>query len=180
METVYASPLRQWVTRNLSSVSNRNWEKAKWAQIVDPRWIALLLVIFFAGITDANAYPAEAPPQHIEAEVDRSRFLIVDARETPSGDIHVHLKLSNGWRLDPWHVQANVIFLQGSKELMGMSVHVWCPASLGGHAHECNFDYTSPRGDIWLATDHLALTGNTESPRAKPTPTVPIFTYDFP
>jgi hypothetical protein len=121
--------------------------------------------------------------QHREAVVDNKRFLFIDTWMPNPMSVHLHLKLSNGWRVDPWHVLAHVVFLSAGKEIARIDAHVWCPASLGGHAKECEYDYDMTRADFWPAADNIALSGETEAPRYRgkpPPPTVPIFRYSFP
>ncbi len=150
------------------------------------RLVGLLLSVSLVVILGAYFIPypsyAFAPnaPVHSEAEIDRHRLLYVDL--TGPNPIHIHLKMSNGWRLDPWHVLAHVMLFKGHNKIFQMDVHVWCPASLGGHAHECNYDFNGlpPNGDVWYAADGVSVTGNTEAPHGKPPPTVPFFIYHFP
>jgi|GEM_PF-6515 len=102
--------------------------------------------------------PDPLPAMHAEANIDDHRVAYVDAWPTSPGSMHVRVKLSNGWRWDPWWVTTTAHFFSGSQSY-DMSFHAKCPASLGGHANECDYDFDKSTG-IWPSFTKLTVEGH--------------------
>jgi Repeat of unknown function (DUF5648) len=111
---------------------------------------------------------------HAETQVDTSRFLYVDATARA-----IHIKVSNGWRMDPWHVVAHVHFFSKGKEWARFNAHVWCAASLGGGAKECDSYYLN-NSYLLDHVDQMTVSGTNEENRRDNPPPNWSTTFDAP
>ena len=127
---------------------------------------------------------------HKETVVDNERFVYVDAW-AEGNNVRVHIKISNGWRVDPWHVLVTIEFVRGMRSLPPpsngimelpvdraelpyivhtMNVHAWAAATRGAHAIEANYDYTLSIAGLWDNTDDLEVSGRNEPKKRRGRP----------
>lgn len=128
-----------------------------------------LVATFLSLATGAQAAPAvdAAGVAKQFHEVDRSRFVY---GQVSNGGNHFSFKISNGWRLDPLHLHVHFIFLDGEgKELGRVTRYGWCPASLGGHAKECDYQFDAAAGALWARAAKVTVFGERVAPQGGPT-----------
>ena len=115
------------------------------------------LVCSFSGTSGFTYAPQEKV--HAEVNVDNHRVVYVDANLASPSVVHLHIKLSNGWRLDPWWVTVLVHFTSSGSVYNTIRVSAKCPASFGSRAHECNYDFEAPGSNFWSAVDGISIEG---------------------
>jgi len=124
----------------------------------------------------AFAYADDGKERYAFFNIDDKRFIEAWVSKTSASTILIRIKLSNGWRVDPLHVSANVILTDANgKQLLAHNSHIWCPASLGGKGRDRFYDFQVPSAEVWPAAVNVKVVANTEAPRGAPPPTFRIF-----
>jgi hypothetical protein len=144
--------------------------------------VAAAIPLLVGSAAPSSAFSADQPQLHQNFRVDDKRFLDSFVSLTKTGAIHVHLKVSNGWRVNPMHVRANLIFYDATnREIFRLSGHVWCKASGGGGGKENDYDFDVPRSDVWYSAEKVALVGSYERPppprNTLSAPSLTVFTF---
>ncbi|MER8369676.1 hypothetical protein [Mesorhizobium sp. M1378] len=119
--------------------------------------LAIIVLTIASFSSGAQALP-DGQKIHVEQNLDNHRVAYLDATQVSVSNAHIRLMLSNGWKVDPWWVTLKVHFMSGGQDYRVATLKAKCPASLGGSAHECSYEFDVP--NVWSATETITLEGH--------------------